>query len=115
MGVMLFLLAEDFQGLTGFRPGSLSLPYFTVSLALNVILTLMIAARMFQHSRTIQSAVGAPGTVSELYKAIVSIFVKSCALYTAGVTPFLVSWMKRSSGGGQCRSFSPFTCRNVGT
>ena len=40
---------------------------------------------------------GTPGTVSQMYRAFVGIFVDSCALYTTITVLFLGSWVGRYS------------------
>ena len=52
----------------------------TISLSLNVLLTLMIATRLIRHSRNIRNVLG-PGTNSGLYKTVVTVMVESCVLY----------------------------------
>lgn len=57
------------------------LPYFTISVGLNVLLTLMISARLLLHSRNIRGAMGSTSGVSSLYRAIVTMLIESSALY----------------------------------
>ena len=56
-------------------------PYFTISVGLNVILTLMISIRLILHSRNIQGTMGPASRVSSLCKTIVAMLVESSALY----------------------------------
>lgn len=59
-----------------------SLPSLSISLSLNVLLTLMIVIRLVLHSRDIRAILGAPlGGTSGLYKAIIAMLVESCALF----------------------------------
>ena len=60
---------------------SYCVPYYSVSLALNIILTLMIIARVFSHSRDVQRATGTQTTAGGLYKTIVTMLIESCSLY----------------------------------
>lgn len=71
-------------------------PYFSISLALNVILTLMIVVRLVLHSRNIRNAVGAPTGTSGLCKAIVTMLVESCALYAVNFLLFIGAWGAQS-------------------
>jgi hypothetical protein len=74
------------------------LPYYWISLSINVVLTLMIVARLIQHHKTVQRAMGAqaPAVTGGLYKAIVTILVESCALYAVTYLLFLVPWTMQS-------------------
>lgn len=67
-------------------------PYFSISLALNVILTLMIVARLVLHSRNIRSIMGAPTGANSLCKAVVTMLVESCALYAINFVLFIGAW-----------------------
>ena len=57
-----------------------NVPYYSISLSLNVLLTLMITVRLILHARNTRTALGIPG-VGGLCKAIVTMLVESCALY----------------------------------
>lgn len=46
----------------------------SISLSLNILLTLMIATRLIRHSRDIRSAIG-PATENELYTTVVTMLV----------------------------------------
>ena len=67
------------------------LPYFSISIALNVLLTVMIVVRLTLHIRRIRSAVGMAGT-GGLCKAIITMLIESCAIYTANQLLFVVTW-----------------------
>ena len=56
---------------------SAGIPYFSLSLSLNVILTLMIVVRLTLHARDVRTATGETGS-GGLCTAIVTIFVESC-------------------------------------
>jgi hypothetical protein len=68
-------------------------PYFSISLAINVILTSMIVIRLIMHSRNIRNAMGdqATGTTA-LYKTIIAVLVESSALYTISFLLFIGTW-----------------------
>ena len=72
-------------------------PYYSISLALNVFLTLMIVVRLALHRRTIRRALGSPATVGGLYKAVVNMLIESCALYAASYILFIGPWAAGSS------------------
>jgi len=82
-----------------------SLPFLSISLSLNVLLTLMIAIRLVLHSRGIRSILGAPlGGTSGLYKAIIAMLVESCALFA--VSSLLVIGLS-VSGNYASKTFLP--------
>ena len=54
--------------------------YLSISVSLNVLLTLMIAVRLILHTRNTRIAMGATG-LGGLCKAIVTMLIESCALY----------------------------------
>ena len=68
------------------------LPYFSISMSLNILLTLMIVVRLVLHSRNIRAAMGSPVGVSGLYKAIVTMLIESSALYAVNSLLFVGPW-----------------------
>jgi hypothetical protein len=65
---------------------------FSISVALNILLTAMIVTRFILQSRNGQRAMGSSGKAGGLYKAIVTIIVESSALYTVNYLLFIASW-----------------------
>jgi len=65
-------------------------PYLSVSIPLNVLLTMMIVARLVLHSKNIRAAMGAPAGIGGLYKTTITVLVESSALYA--VSSLLVIW-----------------------
>ena len=57
-----------------------ALPYYSVSLSLNVLLTLMIITRLVLHARNTRIALGIIG-IGGLCKAVIVMLVESCALF----------------------------------
>ena len=55
------------------------IPYFSISVSLNVLLTLMIVIRLILHTRKTRTALGMTG-VGGLCKSVVTMLVESCAL-----------------------------------
>ena len=55
------------------------LPYFTISLSLNILLTLMISIRLIMHARSIRTAVGIAG-IGGLCNAVVAMLIESCVI-----------------------------------
>ena len=67
-------------------------PYLSISVSLNVLLTLMIVTRLVLHCRNIRAAMGSPGGIGGLYKAVVTMLIESCALYAVNSLLFIGSW-----------------------
>ena len=67
------------------------IPYFSISVSLNVLLTLMIIIRLVLHNRSARAVMG--GTESGgMYKAIVTMLIESCALYAVNSLLFIGLW-----------------------
>ena len=64
-----------------------ALAYLSISVSLNVLLTLMIVIRLVLHVRDTRAALGITG-IGGLSKAIITMLIESCALYSA--SPLLV-------------------------
>ena len=75
MGIMLVYQTAELTGGVWF-----GLPYFSISLSLNVLLTLMITVRLVLHSRDIRTSMGETGN-NGLYRVIVTMLIESSALY----------------------------------
>ena len=63
--------------------------YFSITFSLNVLLTLMIIARLIRYNKNIRSAVGALDGVDAWYRSIIIIFVESCAPYAISLLLYL--------------------------
>ena len=68
------------------------LPSFSISLAINVILTFMIVIRLILHRRNIRNAMGIQDSASGVYNAIITVLVESSALYAVSVLLFIGLW-----------------------
>ena len=69
--------------------------YFSISLSLNVLLTLMIITRLILHIRNIRKTIGAPDGSSGLHTAattVVTMLVESYSLYAVSFLLYLVTW-----------------------
>ena len=64
------------------------LPYFLLSLPLNILITLMIVVRLVVHSRRTRNATGSLATISKLYRTVATMLIESSALYA--LSSFLV-------------------------
>ena len=60
---------------------SLSLQYLSISVSLNVLLTLMIIIRLVLHDRNIRAVTGFRAGISGLYKTVSIMLIESCALF----------------------------------
>jgi hypothetical protein len=71
---------------------NVGIPYFSISVALNVILTLMIVTRLVLLSRNVRNTMNSPVKISGLYRAVVTMLVESCALYAVSFLLFIGAW-----------------------
>ena len=76
-----------------------AIAYFSISLSLNVLLTLMIVIRLILYTRNTHAALGIAG-IDELCKAIVAMLVESCALCAVSSLLVIGSWGAGSSIAG---------------
>ena len=58
------------------------IPYLSLSVSLNVLLTLMIVIRLVLYGRNVRAATGSRAGISGLYKVISTMLIESCALFT---------------------------------
>jgi len=70
-----------------------TIPYLSISLSLNVILTLMIVVRLILHGRSVRAATGSPGGISGLYKTISSMLIESSALFAVNSLLAIGTWV----------------------
>lgn len=75
---------------------SFGIPYFSISLSLNITLTLLIVTRLVLHNRNVRAAMGAPPGFTGLYKAIVTMLIESSALYAVSSLLFVGPWGAKS-------------------
>ena len=64
------------------------LPYCSILVSLNVLLTLMIVVRLILHTRSVRTVIKKSG-IGGLYKAIIVMLVESCALFAVSVILFI--------------------------
>ena len=79
---------------------NLGLPYFSISVSLNVLLTLIIVARLVLHSRSIRHAMGPLARPSRLYNDIVTILIESSAIYAIASLLLIGLWATKSRAIG---------------
>ena len=92
MGIVFIHQLSRPTGVLCLVSANVGIPYFSISLSLNVLLTLMIAVRLILHSRNTQVAMGAPAGVSGLYKNVITMLIESCALYAVNSLLFIIPW-----------------------
>ena len=66
--------------------------YFSISLSLNILLTLMVVTRLVLHRRNFRNITGASQRVGGLYMAIITTLIESYALYAIAFMLYVVSW-----------------------
>ena len=66
--------------------------YFAISFSLNVLLTLMVIARLVQHRRNIQHAMGT-SEATGLYTTIIIMLVESYALYAIVLLLYIIYYV----------------------
>ena len=67
-------------------------PFYSISLSLSILLTLMIVVRLVIHSRDVRNAMGPLVRPDRSYRTIVTILTESYALYTVSFLLFLGPW-----------------------
>jgi len=77
MGIVIIYPFMDLEN----RGAWAGLPYFSISLSLNIILTLMTVLRLVLHGRNIRAATGSPAGISGLYNTIATMLIESSALF----------------------------------
>ena len=77
-----------------------SIPWISISVALNVLLTLVIVLRLFLSGRNIRAATGSPAGVGGLYMAIATLLIESCALYAVNSLVLIGLWVTNNDAAG---------------
>jgi hypothetical protein len=80
MGIAFAIETASPQGLFGSTTASFAIPYFAITLSLNVLLTVMIAGRIWYYQKSVEAAVGSDYAVH--YTTVTTMFVESAAIYT---------------------------------
>ena len=84
MGLMLVCQSVDVA-----RFISTAFPYLSVSVSLNILLTLMIVIRLILHTRNVRTAMGMSG-IGGLYKTIIIMLIESCVIFAVSSVLVLV-------------------------
>ena len=83
-GIGATVLASQAHAWANTRPNldlNFRIAYTSISLSLNVLLTLMILVRLVLRAENVRAATGSPAGLSRLYKTIATVFIESSALY----------------------------------
>ena len=92
------------------------LPYLSISLSLNVLLTIMIVVRLVLLSRNIRATMGPQAGIAGLCKSIATMLVESSALFAVSSLLVIGTWPTPSPVGNvfprilaetQVRAFTP--------
>ena len=70
-------------------------PYFSLSVALNIVLTLAIAVRLLMMRRSVVSSLGPEH--AKMYISVTSMMIESAALYSITGLIFIVSYAVNSN------------------
>ena len=74
----------------------INLTYFSISLSLNILLTVMIVVRLVLRSRNIRTAMGCPAGISGLYKTTATMLIESSALFAVCSLLVIIPWAVHS-------------------
>jgi hypothetical protein len=96
MGILLAYKTSQPSSIWNSLEVNIGIPYFSIAVSLNVILTLMIVARLVLHGRNFRDAMGTPARASGLYKAIITILIESSAIYAVTSLLFIGPWIAKN-------------------
>ena len=74
----------------------LTTPYYLICPILNVLLTLMIVARLTLHSRRVRNAMGSSAEPNKLYKVVITMLIESSSLYSITFLLLIGPWVTHS-------------------
>jgi len=77
-----------------------SIPWISVAVSLNVLLTLVIVLRLFLGSRNVRATTGSRTGISGLYMAVATMLIESCALYAVNSLVLIGLWVTNSDAAG---------------
>lgn len=94
MGIAYTCKASQANSFAHSLGANVGIPYLSILVSLNILLTLMIAVRLILHSKNTRNAMGVEA--SRPYKAIVTMLIESCALYAVTSLLFIIPWTVKS-------------------
>jgi len=77
-------------------PAVFYLAWLSISLSLNVLLTLMIVVLLILRGRNVRASMGSPDGISGLYKSIATMLIESSALFAVSSVPIVITWATTS-------------------
>ena len=96
MGIWLVYTTSQPSSIWESLAANIGIPYFSITISLNVILTLMIVGRLILHGRNFRDAMGTPARASGLYKAVITILIESSAIYAVTSLLFIGPWIAKN-------------------
>jgi hypothetical protein len=92
MGIFFIYKTSQPDSISNSLASNTGIPYFSISISLNILLTLMIVVRLLLHSRNIRNALGARAGAGGIYNAVVTMLIESSALYAVSSILFIGPW-----------------------
>ena len=80
-----------------------SVPYISISLSLNILLTFMIVVRLVLYGRNVRAATGSSAGLGGLYVAISTMLIESSALFAVSSLVVVGTWY----GSTAANAFTP--------
>ena len=74
-----------------------SIPCISISVSLNILLTLLIVIRLLLHGRNVRAAAGPMAGISGLYKTVATMLIESSALYAVNSLLVIGLWAANSN------------------
>ena len=96
MGILLLYRTSQPSSIWNTLAADIGIPYFSLTVSLNVLLTLIIVGRLILHGRNIRRALGTPTRTSGLYGAVITILVESSAIYAVTSLLFIGPWIAKN-------------------
>lgn len=96
LGILLEYRTSQPSSIWNSLAADIGIPYFSITVSLNVLLTLMIVTRLVLHGRSFRDAMGTPARASGLYKAVITILVESSAIYAVTSLLFIGPWIAKN-------------------
>ena len=76
------------------------IPYFSISVSLNVLLTLIIVTRLILHSRFLRNGTESFAKSSGLYSTVITVLVESSAIYAVNSLLLIGPWVAKNRASG---------------
>ena len=76
------------------------IPYLSISVSLNILLTLMITIRLALHGRNLRATTSSPAGISGLCKTASTMLIESCALFAVSSLVVVVALARARNNHG---------------